>query len=107
MMALKGMKMNNKFLFDCIKEEFGRELRTDINYPFVADNLNHKLKLRAYQKQAFTRFYKYYETRDAQAYIKPQNNIHLAFHMATGSGKTVMMAGLILLHQLLKLFYFL
>jgi type III restriction enzyme len=37
-----------------------------------------------------------YETRDAQAYIKPQNNIHLAFHMATGSGKTVMMAGLIL-----------
>jgi hypothetical protein len=34
MMALKGMKMNNKFLFDCIKEEFGRELRTDINYPF-------------------------------------------------------------------------
>ena len=51
MMALKGMKMNNKFLFDCIKEEFGRELRTDINYPFVADNLNHKLKLRAYQKR--------------------------------------------------------
>ena len=96
MMALKGMKMNNKFLFDCIKEEFGRELRTDINYPFVNNNLNPKLKLRAYQKQAFTRFYKYYETRDAQAYIKPQNNIHLAFHMATGSGKTVMMAGLIL-----------
>jgi len=88
--------MSDKFLFDGIEKEFGRELRTDVKYPFVNDNLNPKLKLRNYQKQAFTRFYKYYETNDAQAYIKPQSNIHLAFHMATGSGKTVMMAGLIL-----------
>lgn len=88
--------MSDNFLFDDIEKEFGRELRTDVNYPFVNDNLNPKLKLRAYQKQAFTRFYKYYETNDAQAYIKPQNNTHLAFHMATGSGKTVIMAGLIL-----------
>jgi len=88
--------MSDKFLFNSIREEFGRELRTDIGYPFVNDNLNPKLELRGYQKQAFTRFYKYYETSDAQAYTKPDNNIHLAFHMATGSGKTVMMAGLIL-----------
>ncbi len=88
--------MSNKFLFDGIEKEFGRELRTDVRYPFVNNNLNPKLALRKYQKQAFTRFYKYYETNDTQAYIKPQSNIHLAFHMATGSGKTVMMAGLIL-----------
>lgn len=88
--------MSDKFLFDGIEKEFGRELRTDVEYPFVNGNLNPKLALRNYQKQAFTRFYKYYETNDAQAYTKPQSNIHLAFHMATGSGKTVMMAGLIL-----------
>ncbi len=96
MMALKVMQMSDKFLFDSIKEEFGRELRTDANYPFVNNNLNPKLELRKYQKQAFTRFYKYYENSDTEAYIKPDNNIHLAFHMATGSGKTVMMAGVIL-----------
>ena len=89
--------MSDKFLFDSIKEEFGRrELHTDTNYPFVNDNLNPKLQLRDYQKQAFTRFYKYYENNNVEAYIKPTNNIHLAFHMATGSGKTVIMAGLIL-----------
>ena len=84
------------FLFDNIEKEFGRELRTDVNYAFVSNNLNPKLALRDYQKQTFTRFYKYYENDDAQAYKKPNNNIHLAFHMATGSGKTVIMAGIIL-----------
>jgi hypothetical protein len=58
-MVLKVMQMSDKFLFDSIKEEFGRELRTDANYPFVNNNLNPKLELRKYQKQAFTRFYKY------------------------------------------------
>jgi type III restriction enzyme len=89
--------MSDKFLFNNIKNEFGlRELSQDINLPFVNNNLNPKLELRDYQKQAFTRFYKYYETDDVQAYKKPNNNIHLAYHMATGSGKTVIMAGLIL-----------
>jgi hypothetical protein len=45
--------MSDNFLFGDIEKEFGRELRTDINYPFVNNNLNPKLKLRAYQKQAF------------------------------------------------------
>ncbi|MEA3315118.1 MAG: DEAD/DEAH box helicase family protein [Campylobacterota bacterium] len=84
------------FLFDNIKSEFGRELRKDKNYPFVNDNLNQKLELREYQKEAFNRFYLYYENDDVEEYIKPQNNIHLAFNMATGSGKTVIMSGLIL-----------
>jgi hypothetical protein len=52
-------QMSDNFLFGDIEKEFGRELRTDINYPFVNNNLNPKLKLRAYQKQAFTRFYFY------------------------------------------------
>ena len=85
------------FLFDNIKSEFGRELRKDKNYPFVNDNLNPKLELREYQKEAFNRFYLYYENDDTEEYIKPDDNIHLCFNMATGSGKTVIMSGLILI----------
>jgi hypothetical protein len=58
-----------------LEKEFGRELRTDINYPFVNNNLNPKLKLRAYQKQAFTRFYKYCETSDEQDYLLPYGRL--------------------------------
>jgi len=84
------------FLFDAIKLEFGRDLRKDKSYSFVDDNLNPKLELREYQKEAFKRFYLYYETDDVEEYIKPKDNMHLCFNMATGSGKTVIMSGLIL-----------
>jgi len=84
------------FLFDSIKSEFGRELRKNKNYPYVNDNLNPKLELREYQKEAFNRFYLYYENDDVEEYTKPNDNIHLCFNMATGSGKTVIMSGLIL-----------
>lgn len=84
------------FLYDNIKNEFGRELRNDKAYPFVLNNLNPKIELRDYQKEAFNRFYLYYEEDDIQEYLKPSSNIHLCFNMATGSGKTVIMSGLIL-----------
>lgn len=84
------------FLYDDIKNEFGRELRRDKSYPFVIDNINPRLELRNYQKEAFNRFYLYYEEDDIKEYVKPSSNIHLCFNMATGSGKTVMMSGLIL-----------
>jgi len=84
------------FLFEDIKLEFGRDLRKEKSYSFVGDNLNQKLELREYQKEAFKRFYWYFETDDAEAYVKPKNNIHLCFNMATGSGKTVIMSGLML-----------
>ena len=84
------------FLFDSIKNEFGRELRRYKSYAYVDDNLNPKLELREYQKEAFNRFYFYYENDDVQEYVKPNDNIHLCFNMATGSGKTVIMSGLIL-----------
>jgi len=60
-------------------------------FNFVNDNLNPKLELREYQNKAFNRFYFYY-----QGDMKPKNNIHLNFNMATGSGKTIIMGGLIL-----------
>ena len=84
------------FLYEGIKKEFGRELRENKNYSYVNNNLNPKLKLRAYQKEAFNRFYLYFENDDIQEYTKVSSNIHLCFNMATGSGKTLMMSGLIL-----------
>lgn len=83
--------MSDKFLFQELNTLAEYGLMTDKKYSFVGDNLNPKLALRDYQKQAFNRFYFYYEGDK-----KPDSNIHLAFHMATGSGKTVIMAGLIL-----------
>ncbi len=83
--------MSDKFLFEELNTlaEYGAIV--DKKYPFIDDNLNPKLALRDYQKQAFNRFYFYFESDK-----KPNSNVHLAYHMATGSGKTVVMAGLIL-----------
>ena len=83
--------MSDKFLFEELNTlaEYGAIV--DKKYPFIDDNLNPKLALREYQKQAFNRFYFYFESDK-----KPNSNVHLAYHMATGSGKTVVMAGLIL-----------
>ncbi len=59
---------------------------------FVADNLNPKFELREYQKEAFARFFHCYK-RDFENKEYP---LHFLFNMATGSGKTLIMAGLIL-----------
>ena len=58
---------------------------------FVKDNLNPKFELRPYQKEAFARFFYYYNQ-----YPDKEYPIHLLYNMATGSGKTLIMAGLIL-----------
>src|SRR4030042_1176021 len=58
----------------------------------VAQNLNPKYELRGYQVEAFVRLF--------HCYTKPFPHksypLHLLFNMATGSGKTLIMAGLIL-----------
>lgn len=63
----------------------------------IKQNLNEKLPLRPYQIKAFERFFYYARKKD-----RP-NPLQLLFHMATGSGKTLIMAGLIL--DLYKLGY--
>jgi len=64
------------------------------NYLF--NNLNPAFALRPYQQEAFSRFIFYSEIYPQR--IKPTQ---LLFHMATGSGKTLIMAGCILhLYQL-------
>lgn len=57
---------------------------------YIPNNLNQKFELRPYQKDAFENFITYYESRLCQ------NPAQVLFHMATGSGKTLIMAGLML-----------
>lgn len=58
----------------------------------VRQNLNSKYELRPYQVEAFSRFFHCYKN-DFPGKIYP---LHFLFNMATGSGKTLIMAGLIL-----------
>ena len=58
----------------------------------ITQNLNPAFGLRDYQKEAFASFIHYFNN-DLPGKEKPA---HLLFNMATGSGKTLIMAGLIL-----------
>jgi len=58
---------------------------------FMTKNLNQKLPLRPYQIEAFSRLFYYLNN-----YPERKMPVHLLFNMATGSGKTMIMAGLIL-----------
>ena len=58
----------------------------------VALNLNPRFELRPYQVEAFARFFRCVQD-DFPGKARP---LHLLFNMATGSGKTLIMAGLIL-----------
>ncbi len=58
---------------------------------FIEQNLNPNFELRPYQISAFENFITYYENDNLRSF--PTQTL---FHMATGSGKTLIMAGLIL-----------
>ena len=57
----------------------------------IIDNL--KFTIRPYQEESFKRFI-YVDTEEFEG--KPHKPFHLLFNMATGSGKTMIMAGLLL-----------
>ena len=57
---------------------------------YIPENLNPNFELRPYQKQAFENFITHFESSNRP---KPTQ---VLFHMATGSGKTLIMAGLML-----------
>lgn len=57
---------------------------------YIPENLNPNFELRPYQQQAFENFITYFEGKNRP---KPTQ---VLFHMATGSGKTLIMAGLML-----------
>ena len=68
-----------------------RKLGENASIPsYIPQNLNQNFELRPYQIEAFENFITYFEGKLCE---KPAQ---VLFHMATGSGKTLMMAGLML-----------
>ena len=84
--------MAEKFLYEELDSfsRFGGLQKEIPNY--LKDNLNPTFELRPYQEEAFARFFHCLDN-DFPGKREP---LHLLFNMATGSGKTLIMAGLIL-----------
>lgn len=82
-----------KTLHQILIEELGKRTIENTSLPIsITGNLNTAFPMRPYQERAFKFFVNYWqESFDG----KPRQNHQLLFHMATGSGKTLMMAGLI------------
>jgi type III restriction enzyme len=82
-----------KTLSQVLIEELGKRTIEGTKLPdSIIGNLNPNFPVRPYQERAFKFFMNYWE----EAFDgKPRQNHQLLFHMATGSGKTLMMAGLI------------
>jgi type III restriction enzyme len=81
-----------EFLYDTLLQEFGKRAISQILIPpSISDNL--KFSQRPYQQEAFQRFILSHTENFAG---KPALPFHLLYNMATGSGKTLVMAGLIL-----------
>jgi len=78
-----------KYLYERIEREYGRKTIAEMDAPqVIVGNLKHQI--RPYQKEAFNRFILW--QKELAAHSPP----HLLFNMATGSGKTLIMAGLML-----------
>jgi type III restriction enzyme len=84
--------------FNSLKEAHGQDYFASRVGEDITQNLNSKFELRDYQKEALGRFDFYFN-----GYHKRQWPAQLLFWMATGSGKTLIMAANIL--QLYKLGY--
>jgi len=85
---------NDQKLQEILDREFGaRNIKRKATPTHIEMNLNQGFPLRPYQRSAFNYFGTYMD-EDFEA--KQSINHHLLFHMATGSGKTLIMAGLML-----------
>jgi type III restriction enzyme len=82
------------FLYDILLQEFGKRAIAQVTVPdHITDNLKPGFGQRPYQIEAFQRFILCH-SEDFEG--KPKRPFHLLYNMATGSGKTLIMAGLIL-----------
>ncbi len=77
--------------FNSIRESFGQDYFISRIDNDIVQNLNSKFELREYQKEALGRFDFYFN-----GYQKRQFPAQILFNMATGSGKTLIMAANIL-----------
>jgi len=88
------MMSNEKKLFETLDLEFGARNIKQTQIPLsISSNLNPKFPLRDYQNNAF-RYLITYLKEDFPG--KNKFNPQLLFHMATGSGKTLVMAGIMM-----------
>ena len=84
--------MSEKFLYEEL-DSFSRFGGLQKEIPeYLTDNLNPTFELRPYQEDAFTRFFHCLDN----PFPGMERPLHFLFNMATGSGKTLIMAGLIL-----------
>ena len=82
-----------KILQDTLAENFGKIPIGKTELPkYFASSLNPMMKLRPYQEECFKYFITYWQND----FDGKERQSHLLFHMATGSGKTLIMAGAML-----------
>ncbi len=82
------------FLYDILLQEFGKRAIAQVTVPnHITDNLKPGFGQRPYQIESFQRFI-LCDSEDFEG--KPKRPFHLLYNMATGSGKTLIMAGLML-----------
>ena len=84
--------MSEQFLHEQLEIAFNFGIPKPEMPDSITQNLNPAFELRPYQEDAFASFIHYFNN-DLPGKEKP---LHLLFNMATGSGKTLIMAGLIL-----------
>jgi len=81
-------------LHEIFNNPFAKRALAQVNFPiWISDNLKPGFGQRPYQIEAFKR-YIYLDQEDLEE--KPLKPYHLLYNMATGSGKTLIMAGLML-----------
>jgi type III restriction enzyme len=82
------------FLHEIFNNPFAKRVLAQVELPiWISDNLRPGFGQRPYQIEAFKR-YIYLDQEDIEE--KPRKPYHLLYNMATGSGKTLIMAGLML-----------
>lgn len=88
---MRRSNMAEQFLYE--KLDVAKEVGMSVDFPeIIKSGLSKKISLREYQIDAFTNFALYFDNDG----LRKNKQVHTLFHMATGSGKTVIMAGLIL-----------
>jgi len=81
------------FLYETLNTASGFVPIDKTRFSLIEDNLNPKFPIREYQVKSFSRF-DYFLNNNFEG--KPNKPTHLLYNMATGSGKTLVMAGLML-----------
>ena len=84
--------MAEKFLSETLDSVSEMEFLNKEIPDYLKDNLNPAFELRPYQEEAFARFFHCLDNH----FPGKEKPLHFLFNMATGSGKTLIMAGLIL-----------